>query len=115
MHPCIQLDVDGEIGDTFALGCMNKSVQQAEAIDFRLQMVLEECVETGELRIHYHDIGRDTCTTQFHALVCHSHSEVVYAVVLQRLRNFHGTCPIGRSLDHTNDFGLGLHERTVVV
>ena len=82
MHACVQLDVNGEVSDTFAFGSVDEGVQETETVNLRFQMVLKECVETGELRVHDHNIRGDAGATQFHTLVGHCHGEVIHAVVL---------------------------------
>ena len=115
MHAGVELDMYGPAGDTLLTGCLDKCVHQTERIDLRLEIVVEHGLEGGHLGIHDHDVGGDAGLTERHTLVGHSHGEIVYTMILQRLGYLYGTRTIAVSLDHTHHLRLRLQERTVVV
>ena len=115
MHARIKFDVDGPTRDTFTLGSSNESIKQTEGIDFGLEVVVEKRLERRHLRIHHHDIRCNARTAQGCALVGYGHSQIVHTVILQRLGNLDGSCAIGISLNHADEFRFRLHERAIVV
>ena len=115
VHARVQFHMDGKMRDSFFLCRMHQRVQQAEAIDFRFQVVLEKSLETPHLGIHNHDVGRDARPAQVHAFVGHSHGQVVHALILQRLGDFHRPRAVGRSLHHAHHLRPRLHETAVII
>ena len=114
-HAGIQLDMNGQSRNAFLLGSLDKGVEQSERIHLRFEVIVEHRLEGGHLRVHDHDVARDTILAQRNALVRHSHGQIVHTVVLQRLGYFHRTSPIAVGLDHADELGVRLHERAVVV
>ena len=115
MHARVELDMDGPACDAlFACG-FDERIEQTETIHFRLQAVVEHGLEGRHLGIHNHDVGGDARLAKRHTLVGHSHSQVVHAMVLQRLGYFHSSSPIAVGLDHAHHFRIGAQERAVVV
>ena len=114
-HARIELNVDGIARDALAASGLDKGVEETEGIDLGLQVVVEHRLEGGHLGVHHHDVARDAIAAQRHALVGHGHSQVIDAVVLERLGHLHGTRSIGVGLDHANEFRAGLHHGAVVV
>ena len=82
MHPRVKFDVYGPPRDALLAGCLHQGVEQAEGIDLRLQVVVEHRLEGGHLGVHHHDVGRDACTAQGHALVGYGNSQIIYAMIL---------------------------------
>ena len=115
VHARVQLDMDGEVRDTFFLRLAHKGVQQMEAIDLRLQLVVEHRLEGRHFGVHDEDVGRNTSLSQFRPFVGHGHGQVVYVPFLQRLGYLVGTSPIGRCLHHAHHLRLRLQLAAVVV
>ena len=115
VHARIEFDVDGPAGDAFLAGCFDEGIHQTEGVDFGLEVVVEHRLERRHLGIHDHYIGGDAGLAERDPLIGHGHGKVVYAVILKRLGNLHGPCPIGVGLDHAHHLGLGFQERAVVV
>ena len=107
--------MDGEVRDAFFLRLAHKGVQQMEAIDLRLQLVVEHRLEGRHFGVHNEDVGRDACFSQFRPFVGHGHGQVVYVPFLQRLGYLVGTSPIGRCLHHAHHLRLRLQLAAVVV
>ena len=82
MHACIELDMDGEVGDTLLLCCMNQLFEQVETEHLWFEPIVEEHLERGRFRIHNHDVGCNASLTQIRSFISHSHSEIIHAVVL---------------------------------
>ena len=76
VHTRVELQVDGEVGDTLALSGMDEGFEESEAVDLRLKVVLKERLERRHLRIHHHDIGCDACTPQLDTFVGNGHSNL---------------------------------------
>ena len=95
MHTCIQLNMYREVGDTLLFGCMDKGIQQSEAIDLRLQIVLEERPESAHFRVHNHDIGGNARITERNSLISNGNSQIIYPMILQYLCHLNGPCTIG--------------------
>ena len=78
-------------------------------------MIVEHRLESRHLRIHNQDVGRDARLTQLRTLVSHRHSQIVHALVFERLGYFERPCPVCRSLDHTNHLGFRLKFVAIIV
>ena len=115
VHAGIELHVDGEVGNALFLGSLNQGVEQVEAIDLGLELVVEHGLEGGEFGVHNDDIGRDARLAQLRAFVGHGHGQVIHPVLLQRLGNLVRAGSVGRSLHHADHLGLWLEETAVVV
>ena len=115
MHTCVELDMYGIARDAFFLRSLNQSIEQAEGVYFRLQIIVEHRLEGTHLGVHDHDVARDAIATEHGTLVSDSHGEIVDTMVLQCLGHLHTTGTVGVCLDHAHEFGLGLHKRAVVV
>ena len=115
VHTSIQFDMYRPSGDTFLAGCTNQGIHQTERIHLWLKIIVEEGFERCHLRVHHHDIGSNAGFAQGHALIGYSHSQIIYAVVLQGLGYFDGTGSIGIGLDHAHHFRVGFQERTEMV
>ena len=63
----------GVSGDALLFGGFHKGVEQAEGVNFGLQIVVEHRLEGCHLRIHDHDVARDAIAAQRNALVGHGH------------------------------------------
>ena len=85
VHASVELDVYGIVGDALLLGCLDEGLEQTERIDLGLEVVVEHGLEGGHLGVHHHDVGGDAVLAQGDTLVGDSHSQIVYAVVLQGL------------------------------
>ena len=69
VHPRVELDVDGEIGDAVFLSSVDECFEDVEREDFRLQTVVEKHLEGRHLGVHNHDVGRDASLAQVSTLV----------------------------------------------
>ena len=114
-HAGVELDVDGPAGDALALGGADERFEQTEGVDFGLEVVVEDGFEGRHLGVHHHDGLGDAVAAQLGALVGHSHSEVVDAMVLQGLCNLYGSGSVAVGLNHADKLGVGTQERTVIV
>ena len=115
MHARVELDVHRPARDALLAGGGYEGIQQAEAVDLGLQVVVEERLEARHLRVHHDDILCDASAAQLSPLVGGGHGQVVHALVLQRLGNLHGTGTVGVGLDHAHQLGARLHHRAIVV
>ena len=115
VHTRIELDVYGEVVDAVLLSLAHKSVEQSERVHLWFKVVVEHGLECRHLRVHNHYVRCDAVLAQRHTFIGYSHSQIVYAVVLQSLGYLHGTCSVGIGLYHAHEFGFGLHERAVEV
>ena len=115
MHTSIQLDMHWPTRDTLLTCRLDECIQQTEGIDLWFQIVVEHRLESRHLRVHHHDIGGDACLTERHALIGHSHSQIIDALILQCLGYLHSTCTIGICLDHAHHLRVGMEERAEVV
>ena len=115
VHTCIQLDVNREAGDTLLLCCLNQGIEDAERINLWLQVVIKHGLEGSHLWVHNHNVAGDTTLAKGDALIGNSHSQVIDTMVLQGLGNLYRSCTVTIRLDHTNQLGLWLHERTIIV
>ena len=115
VHARIELDVHRPGSDAFLLSGLDEGVEQTEGVHLWLKVEVKHRLKRRHLGVHNHDVARDAVAAQCSTLIGHSHSEVVDAVVLQRLCNLNAAGSIGVGLNHTNELGLGLHKRTVVV
>ena len=116
VHSGIELDVNGHACYACTLGCVDKCVKYAERIDFGLQIVLEECIETGHLGVHYHNGLGNAVAAQQCAFVGNGNCQIAYlCLALQGLGDLDCSCSVCIGLDHTDNFGIGIQERAVVV
>ena len=115
VHAGVKLQMYGPPRDTLGTGCLDEGIHQSEAIDLRLQVVVEEGLKRRHLGVHHNDILRDAGIAKGDTLVGYRHCQIVHAMVLQRLGNLHGTSAISVGLDHTHHLGLGLQERAEIV
>ena len=88
VHSCVELDVDGEIGDAFLLGSMDELFEQGETEHLWLQAVVEEGLEGGGFGVHNHDVGCDAPFAQVGSFVGHRHGEIIHTIVLKGLAGF---------------------------
>ena len=115
VHTRIELHMYRKASHTVVPRRPDQRIQQAERIHFRLQTIVKQRLERRHLRIHHHNIRRDTVVPKRHAFISHRHRQIVHAVVLQRLCHLHGTRAIAVSLNHAHQFGRRMEERTVIV
>ena len=115
VHTSVELDMYGIARDAFFLRSLDQSIEQAEGVYFRLQIIVEHRLEGTHLRVHDHDVAGDTIATEHGTLVSDGHGKVVDTMILQCLGHLHATGTVGICLDHAHEFGLGFHKRTVVV
>lgn len=115
VHTRIELHVYRIIGYTLLFRRLDQCVEQPERIDLRLQPVVEHRLEGRHLGIHYHYVRRDSILSQRYALIGNSHSEIVHAMILQRLCNLHRTRSVSVGLYHADEFRVGFHHRAIVI
>lgn len=116
VHAGVQFYVYGHVRDARVLGCSDEGIEQTEAVDLGLEVILKHGIEARHLGIHHHDVFRYAVGPEQSTLVGHRHGQVGHLLLaLQRLGHFHGSGPIGVGLHHTDDAGGGTEERTVVV
>lgn len=101
--------------DALFLGSFDKCFKQAERIDLGLKIVVEHGLESRHFGIHDHDVGGNTVSSQRHPFISHCHGKIVYPVILQCFGYLHGPGSIAVGLDHAHQFGLGFHERPIVI
>ena len=85
VHSRVHFNMDGVRSDSAPLGFADDGVEEAETIDFRLQIILEEDIEAAEFRIHNHNRNGDASFAQFLTLVGDGDGEIVAAMLLQGL------------------------------
>ena len=115
VHASVELDVYGEVGDSFFLCRLHQCVEQSETVYLRLQIIVEHGLERRHFRVHDHDVARDAVLAQGYALVGYCHGEIVHQVVLQCLGYFHRPGSIRIRFYHAHQFGFRLHEGAVIV
>ena len=71
VHAGIYFDMNRIGSDAPTLRLSNQRIQQTEAIHLRLQMVLEEHIETAKLRVHHDNGNGDALLTQVCPLISH--------------------------------------------
>ena len=115
MHPCVELDVDRKVRDALVLCRPDKGIEQAETVDLRLQLVLEERAEGTHLGVHHHDALRDALLAKRYALVGNGNGKVIDMMLLQHLCHLDRSCPVSVGLDHADHLRLRLHKGAVVL
>ena len=110
MHPRVEFQVDGEVGDALAACGAYERIEEVEAIDLGLEFIFEERAERRHFRVHHDDARRDARAAQLCAFIRHGNCEIVHAALLQRLGNLHAARAVGRGLHHTGEFRFRLHE-----
>ena len=86
-----------------------------EAVDLRLQVVVEHRLEGRHLRVHDEDVGGDARLAQLRAFVGHGHGQIIHAVLLEGLGHFVRASAVGRCLHHAGHLHAGTQEGAVVV
>ena len=115
MHTSIQFDVNREIGNSFLFSRLNQFIEQVEAIDFRLQLIVEHCLEGSQFRIHDDDGAVNACLAKFGAFIGYGHGQVIHPMILQGLGHFVRTGSVCRRLHHTHHLGIGLQLAPIVI
>ena len=115
VHPGVELDMDGEVGDALFLGSLDQRIEQMEAVDFRFQLVVKQGLERRHLGIHDDDGRRNARLTQVRPFICHGNGQIVHPVVLQGLGYLIGPCTVGGRLHHAHHLRVGHQEAAVVV
>ena len=115
MHASIKFNMYWPACNTFLTGCPNKGIHQPEGIDFRFQVIVEHRLEGRHLRIHNHNVGRNTSFAECDTLIGNSHSQIIDTMILKRLGDLNGTSAIGIGLDHTDHLRIWLQKRAIVI
>ena len=115
MHTRINLDMYREIGNAFTSGSLNQFFKQVKTVHFRLQFVVEHGFKCRKFRIHNDYRTINSGLTQVCSFIGYCHSQIIYTVILQRLRYLKRTCSISRSFNHTYHFCIWLKLITIII
>ena len=111
MHAAVYLDMNRVVLQPFRLRRGNYRLERLMRIDVRLEVVLQDDIHRGYLRVHDDDRQSDTCAAEFHSFVCDCYGQIVYqTALLQGFAYFHTTCAIRKRFHHTSQFGLGFQQ-----
>ena len=114
VHTCIQLDMYRKTSNTLFFSSLDQRIQNTERINLRFQIIVEHGLEGCHLRIHNHDIARNTILAKRNTFIGYCYGKIIHTMILQCL-DFYRSCSITIRLDHTYQLGLWFHERTVIV
>ena len=115
MHTCVEFNVYWPTCNTLFTSGFNQCIEQSEAVNLGLKIVVEHGLKGCHLWVHNHDVGSYSSLTQSNALISHSYSQIIYTMILQSLCNLNCSCSVSISLNHAHHFCLRLKERAVVV
>ena len=108
MHSRIEFYMHWVACNALFLRCFNQCVQQTEAINLRLEVVIEQRFERTHFRIHYHYVARNAVSAQRSTFVSHCNRKIIYTMLLQSLCYLYGSGSIGIGFYHANQLCLGL-------
>ena len=100
---------------TLVACCVYKRIEKPEAIDLRLEVIVEHCLECRHLWIHNHYVAGYAGLSQCDALIGYSHCKIIYSMVLKSLCHLDSSCSVGVGLNHTHKFCLRFHECPIMV
>ena len=115
VHTSIQFDMYRETSNTFFFCSLDQRIQNTERINLWFQIIVEHGLEGCHLRIHNHDIARNTILAKRNTLIGYCYGKIIHTMILQCLGDFYRSCSITIRLDHAYQLGLWFHERTVIV
>ena len=107
VHTAVNFNMYRVVGQCQFFGSCHKELQQSKTVDFRLQLIIENCAESSLFGVHHYDGHTNSLAPQLSPFIAYSHSQVITAIVLQRARHFHRSAAISKSLHHTHGFGFG--------